>query len=789
MYKDQKPKLDEMDAPKQPPIGMAFTTGNTNTDEDVAKIAETYQADDVDDAEQPEIDPSEPAPITLPEYMEIMQEIDEQPLWRHIADKEMDYADGNQLDGELLARQRALGIPPAVENLIGKTIQSVCGYEATVRTDWRVKPYNTDGNEDLADALNQILNMAERESKADRACSKAFNAAIACGIGWVEVAKESDPFKYEYRCTTIHRNEIHWDMASREFDLSDARWLRRVRWIDKESVKAKFPEAKGVIDSAFNHGRDYAEYILDGGISTGLNNAWDDARAWTTLEQEWYRSNDRRVAVTELWYRRYVTIPMIKSPDGRMVEFDDDNQMHIAAVATGKVQIEMVNVTKLRQSFWVGPHKLLDRPSPYPHRYFPYVRFIGFMEDQTGIPFGYVRDMKYSQDSLNSGLSKLRWSMSVTRVERTKGAVDMTDEQLRRQVARADADIILNQSHMAKPGAKFDVKRDVQLSDQHYQMLQDNRASIERVSNITQSFMGRGAATSGIQEQTRVEQSNQTLATVMDNFRASRTQMGDMLLSMIIESIGSNSQTITILGESLKDDKVVTLNEPTQDEFGNEYLNNDVTRTRLKVVLDDVPSTNSYKAQQLNAFSEVIKSMPPQYQAPLAPFMVALMDVPFRSDVIKAIKSVDEQQTPEQIQAQIDAAVKDALQKAGIDIKQRELDLKAQRTAAEIDKLKADTVQTGVAASFSAMQAGAQIAQMPMIAPIADKVMQGAGYENKTAIGDDPNFPMPQNAAIQQQAVAAPTVQENTSPNFPPLPDDGQTPMQGIETAEVTDNL
>jgi hypothetical protein len=91
--------------------------------------------------------------------------------------------------------------------------------------------------------------------------------------------------------------------------------------------------------------------------------------------------------------------------------------------------------------------------------------------------------MKYSQDSINC-ISKLRWGMSVTRVERTKGAVAMTDEQLRRQVARPDADIVLMQ-HMARPGARFDVKRDYELSQQHFQLISDNRAAIEQVSNIT----------------------------------------------------------------------------------------------------------------------------------------------------------------------------------------------------------------------------------------------------------------------------------------------------------------
>lgn len=47
------------------------------------------------------------------------------------------------------------------------------------------------------------------------------------------------------------------------------------------------------------------------------------------------------------------------------------------------------------------------------------------------------------------------------------------------------------------------------------------------------------------------------------------------------------------------------------------------------------------------------------------------------------------------------------------------------------------------------MQGGAQVAQMPMIVPIADAIMQGAGYPRPSPGGDDPNFPTPaQTAAI-----------------------------------------
>src|SRR5690606_235433 len=221
----------------------------------------------------------EAAPLTQYEYSEIFSEIEEQPKWRHTADKEMDYADGNQLDSELLRRQQELGIPPAVEDLIGPALLSIQGYEATIRTDWRITANGEPGGQDVADALNYKLNTAEREAKADRACSDAFRPQIGCGLGWVEVARESDPFAFPYRCTAIHRNEIHWDMKSTKPDLSDARWLRRHRWMTADRIALVFPKHKELIMACGRSGPSWwmdDSLTLDGGMSTGLENAWND---------------------------------------------------------------------------------------------------------------------------------------------------------------------------------------------------------------------------------------------------------------------------------------------------------------------------------------------------------------------------------------------------------------------------------------------------------------------------------------------------------------------------------
>lgn len=734
--------------------------------------------------------------MDLAEYTDILGEIEEQAPWRMNADKEMDYVDGNQLDSELLQRQQAVGIPPAIEDLMGPAIRALTGYEESTRTDWRVSPDGGPDGQDVADAMNYQLKQAEKQSHADTACGAAFRPQAAVGVGWVEVGKESDPFLYPYRCTSVHRNEIHWDMQGNLNDplLDKSRWLRRSRWLRPERIEAAFPKQKQLIRLCGRHGSQWwgdqtALAAMDGGGSTGLQNAWNNTRGWTIEESRWYDPTRKELCLVEMWYRRWEQSAVLTAPDGRVVEFDEDNQAHLYAVTTGVSKVTMATIARVRMGYWLGPHCLHDGPSPYPHRYFPYVPFFAFREDRTAAPYGYARSMIYQQDSINSGTAKLRWGMGVVRTERTKGAVAMSDAQFRQMIARPDADIVLNQEHMAMPGATFKVHRDFQLNDQQFKLIQDSRQAIERVSVITSGFQGKsGTATSGVQEQTQVDQTNQSLGTLMGNFRMARARVGEILMALIVADWGSKQQTVTIQSpDGVTPDRVIELNKPEMDPAtGMQYLSNDLLRTMLKVGLDEVPSNSTYRGQQLAAMSESVKSLPPQYQAAVLPFMVSLWDVPYKREVVDAIRAASSQESPEAVEKRIKDEVQKALVQAGHELKARELDMKERVSDAQIKQMMAQAVQTGVQAAFSAMQAGAQVAQMPQIAPVADAIMQGAGYI-KPVRSDDPNFPIAQ--VPMPAAEAMPPVNQNTSPTFPPVPDDGTSPMAGIETPATTDNL
>lgn len=214
---------------------------------------------------------------------------------------------------------------------------------------------------------------------------------------------------------------------------------------------------------------------------------------------------------------------------------------------------------------------------------------------------------------------------------------------------------------MAQQGARFEVKRDYELTQQHFAMLDSARAAIGRMS--PSAFSGRdGTATSGLQEQTQVEQANQSLGTVMDNFRSARTQVGELLLSMIVEDLGEQQQVIVIEGDAVTNDRTVVINKPEVDPAtGYSYLSNDLQRTRLLVALDDVPATASYRGQQLNAMSEAIKSLPAQFQAAAMPFLASLMDVPFKRDLVEALRAAGKQQSPEEIEKSTQETMQQAL--------------------------------------------------------------------------------------------------------------------------------
>lgn len=636
-------------------------------------------------------------PLSPEQVADYLFEVKRQPAWRKESDRCCDYYDGNQLDARTLEILEERGQPPLITNLIKPSIDTVLGMEAKSRSDWRVRAED-DGitSPDASEALSLKLKHAETESRADRACSDAYSGEIKAGIGWVEVSREHDPFKYRYRVKSVHRREISWDWRSIEPDLSDAKYLIRRRWLDVDAAIAMMPEYANLLRYTLGAWAGF-DPIYPG--STGLQRAFDIERDTRIDHDDWRDTVRRRVCLYEIWYRKWVSGFVMTMPSGNVIEVDFNNAKHSTAILSGMVRVERRTFEKVRLAWYCGPHFLYDVPSPYKHGYFPYVPFFGHREDQTGTPYGLIRAMLSPQDEVNARKSKQLWLLNSRRVIADADAV-VDHNAARREAARADSYTILNQNR--KPTSQFKIEVGGDLAAQQFGAMQEAKQEIAEASGIHKSMMGQqSGATSGLAINSLVEQGLNTLAEINDNFRFARRMVGELLFSLMLEDMEGKQIPVEVGDGKAK--RVIVLNQLVQDQQSGEMVKiNDTSRVRAKVVLDDIPSSPTFKLQQQQMMSEIAKSLPPELQAVLVPFLVAMSDMPNKTEIVDLLKQklgmADEEAQAAAAKAQ--QAMAQKMQQ----MQDRLAVLEAADKAASIrfknaqaDKLEAETAQIGIA--------------------------------------------------------------------------------------------
>ncbi len=636
--------------------------------------------------------PPSPGSMTVDQLDKFLYEIRLQPMWRREADLDSEYYDGNQLDHATLDDMQRLGMAPLIRNLIRPTIDVALGMEAKTRTDWAVQA-DGDKFQDVAEAMSVKIKEAEREARADRACSDAYASQMKTGIGWAEVSREMDPFKYPYRVGAVSRREIFWDWRAKEPDLADARYLVRRRWQDVDVLELMFPDDAEMIRFIGWSKANWDTPLTDFPAIQGRT--WQYERDVTIPESDWRDSTRKRLCLYEVWYRVWTRGFVVRTPDGRTVEVDLENEAHANAVAAGMVEPIPAIFPKMRLSWWIGPHRIADMPTPYRHNFFPYVPFWGYREDLTQIPYGLIRSMRSPQDEVNARLSKMMWLLSAKRVVMSATAVDDVDE-VRREVARPDAMIVLSKNFNTNKDT-FKVESDFELTKQQFAVLQDATKAIQESAGVYQAMLGneQTGAKSGIAINSLVEQGTTTLAEINDNYRFGRRMVGQLLLELITEDMGREPAVVNVDEKFGTKKKQIKLNDPTIVN-GVQRLNNDVQRAMVKVALEDVPSTPTYRAQQLLMLTEMTKAMPPQVQAFIVPFILESSEMPHRREIADQVRKAmgiesggqDQTFTKDQVQQMVQKAIEEFVQKSEIGLKAREVAVKEKD--AESKRLVAD---------------------------------------------------------------------------------------------------
>ncbi|MGT3279329.1 portal protein [Yersinia aldovae] len=631
--------------------------------------------------------------FTLERLMDISSDIDHQPDWRTNANTACAYYDGDQLAPEVVAKLRERGQPLTQHNLIAPTIDGVLGMEAKTRTDLMV--IADDPNEEMevmAEAVNAEFADACRLSGLNKARSDAYAEQIKAGLSWVEVRRNSDPFDNKFKVSTVHRNEVFWDWFSREADLSDCRWLMRKRWLDVDEVKGTFPDKSQIIDYSLNEWKGFVDTDLAAGQESDLISAYEEYQSWSRESTEWVTSNRKRVLLQVIYYRTFQRLPILQLSNGRVVEYDKNNVMHAVAVATDRVQVTMARVSRIRESWFVGPHFIIDRPCTAPQGMFPLIPFWGYRKDKTGAPYGLACRAIPAQDEVNFRRIKLTWLLQAKRVIKDADATNMTDKQLAEEIERPDGVINLNPNRANKTTAAdaLNIQQDFQVAQQQFQVMQESMKLIQDGLGVYSAFLGQDSnASSGVAISNLVEQGATTLAEINDNYQFACQQVGQLLLCYLLEELTKRrNYPVVINRDDPRKRKQVVLN--AAEEAGR--MNNDVSRLRAHIALAPIQQTPAYKSQLAQRLSEVIVGLPQQIQVSVLHMWVELLDLPNKQEFVEQIrgalgtpKSPDEM-TPEEQQA---AQQEQQLQQQQQELAMRELTAKVERLEAEAKRINA----------------------------------------------------------------------------------------------------
>ena len=578
--------------------------------------------------------------IESTELAQLMSDINTQPDWRTLARRCLAYYDGDQLTAAIKAKLMERGQPVTVHNLIRPTVDAVLGMEAKTRTALMVVADEpSDEYEELAEALNAEFADVCRLSKVDRARQEAYKQQISAGIGWVEVIRNADPFGPKYKVIHIHRDEVYWDWMSKEYDLSDARWLMRKRWLDVDEAKVILPGFDEIIDFAVRDWIGFTDTFVADGSTPELESAFDEYQSFTRQQQEWLSTDRKRIMLQVIYYRIYKRVPVLETDTGRCVTYDKTNLLQSTLLGMGKAVLTERVIQEIREAWFIGPHKIGDRPCKAPYGMFPLVPFWGYRKDSTGEPYGLIAGAIPAQDEVNFRRIKLTFLLQAKRVIMDKDATNMSRDRVLEEVERPDGLIELNPDRKNQKSISdvFRVEQDFNIAQQQFAVMQDSMKLIQDTMGVYAAYLGQGnQGQSGVAIASLVEQGSTTLAEINDNYRFSCEMLGQLILGYLIEDLaGRRDYAITVNKEDKRSRKVVKINVQEQDGT----LSNDITALSAHIALAPIQTTSIYKQQLVERLTAATSQLPPQAQAAVFDLIAEMMDIPNKHKFLDRIRN------------------------------------------------------------------------------------------------------------------------------------------------------
>jgi len=661
------------------------------------------------------------------------QEREKQAINRYQQAIDDDFYDHLQWDSHDVEELHARGQAALVFNEVKGVVDWIIGTERRTRIDYKILPREDD---DVEGALikTKLMKYVDDVNHSPFHRSRGFSEAVRSGVGWLECGicldPESEPL---YDRMESWRNVLY-DSNSLEPDLSDARYLFRWRWIDLDIAQAAFPERKdrlkesAIASELFGPEQDEDLWYIGQRLQERDTSGAIIARR-TYIDDALFINNRReRVKLIECWYKEPTTVKTMygDSPlHGK--DFNPNNADHAQARKDGTVTLYDRLYMKMRCAIMTEGFLIYDGASPYRHNKFPLTPIWAYRRKRDNAPYGVVRGIRDPQEDLNKRASKAQYILATKGVIADKGAFD-DEDQAREEIARPDYFLVKN------AGKEVKVDRDVQLAQEHINLMEQDSLRIRQAGGVTGENLGMETnATSGKAIVARQTQGTVVTTELFDNLLLATQLHGEKRLSLI-EQYYSDAKTVRLTNSRGKPE-FVKINQ--YDEASDSLLN-DITARQADFIVGEQDWQQSLRIAMFESMFEMTGRMPPEIALKFLDLVFELSDLPNKDEMVSRIRAITgmvppgEKLSPEE-QAQQDAMNKErqeakAKQDALLNAQIEKLVAEVQRLRSEVEKNKAATAATNVDTQGKAVEVGGTIAAIPGVAQPADAVLESAGY-------------------------------------------------------------
>ena len=522
--------------------------------------------------------------------------------WRKAAQEDYDFVAGKQwTDGEKKAFE-ASGRPSITINRIKPLINVLSGYQRLNRYDIEFLP-RTGDDVDICQVRKGITKYVLDRCDYDSQESAAFLDAAIGGLGWLDVSYEFDEAVQDGEARVKREDpfSIYVDPESHKPDFSDAKYICRGKWVDKDELISVYPEHKEEIEAQ------YAVYDSDERES---ERQIDDPM--------WYKADIKKVRLVECWYKRKKTVQVFYLQDGSMVTQDDATvDMFLQGLIVGQAKI---HVTEVRVCSFFDTVLLEDIESPYEHGEFPLVPITCYAFGMGDLPAGFVRDLKDPQREIN------RRRIQVLHILNTSGNGGgwieedaMTPEQKAEFERRGSVpghfsevrSMALQQGKILERGMQNPPAAVIQAESQA-------TSDLTAISGINEALMGVDipSGSSGRAIELKQKQAITHIAPMFDHLREAKKKVAYLLWGRrghagVIPQFYTEDKVYRVEGTNGQEFIHVNQQVVTQDPLGNiiHRTLNDLSQGEFDIVVSDTQASTTQRQAQMWSLVDAVSKL------------------------------------------------------------------------------------------------------------------------------------------------------------------------------------